>query len=134
MALVARTAFGDLFLRDEADAVFWLNTTVGKLTKVASSEARFREMAETTEKRREWFAETDVQAFANRGLTPSPLQCIGFSVPLVFAEGGSSDTPYIADLYEYISFLGDLNRQLSNLPDGTKVRLRAQAPKLPPAQ
>jgi len=131
MVLVARTAFGELFLRDESDAVFWLNTTVGKLTKVASSEAEFREMAETAEKRREWFAEPDMQACAKRGLNPDASQCIGFSMPLVFAESGSANTPYIVDLYECVSFLGDLNRQLSSLPDGTKARLRVQPPKRP---
>lgn len=49
-----------------------------------------------------------------------------FSVPLVFAESGSPDTPYVADLYEHISFLGDLNRQISSLPDGAKVRIRVK--------
>jgi hypothetical protein len=128
MALVARTAFGDLFLRDDAGAVFWLNVAVGKLTKVSDSEAHFREMAETSQKRGEWFAETDVQAAAKRGLKPNPSQCIGFSVPLVFAESGSPDTAYVADLYEYVSFLGDLNRQISTLPDGSKVQLRVKPP------
>src|SRR5579864_5244708 len=74
MALVARTEFGDLFLRDDSGAVFWLNTAVGRLTKVSSSEAQFREMSETTEKRREWFAEPDVKAFASRGLIPNASQ------------------------------------------------------------
>ncbi len=129
MALVARTAFGDLFLRDEAYAIFWLNTAVGKLTKVASSEAEFREAAETSEKRREWFAESDLQACVKRGLNPTSSQCVGFSVPIVFAESGSSSAPYLADLYEYVSFLGDLNRQISSVPDGTKVQLRVQPPK-----
>jgi hypothetical protein len=132
MALVARTAFGDLFLRNEVGVVFWLDIAVGKLTKVADSEAQFREMAETTEKRQEWFAEPDVQASSNRGLTPNASQCIGFTVPLVLAESGSFRTPYIADLYEYVSFLGDLNRQISDLPNGAKVRLRVEPPpKLP---
>jgi hypothetical protein len=113
MALVARTAFGDLFLRDEAAAIFWLNTAVGKLTRVASSEAEFREAAETSEKRIEWFAESDLQACVKSGLNPTSSQCVGFSVPIVFAESGSS-SPYLADLYEYVSFLGDLNRQISS--------------------
>ena len=134
MALVARTAFGDLFLRNEAGVVFWLNTAVGKLTEIAHSETQFLEMAETSEKRNEWFAEPEVQASAMRGLNPTSTQCIGFSVPLVFAESGSPDTPYIADLYEYVSFLGDLNRQISSLPDGAKVRLKVQPPKVPPQQ
>jgi len=131
MTLVARTAFGDLFIRDEAGAVFWLNTAVGKLSKVASSEAEFREAAETSENRSEWFAEPDLQAGAKRGLNPTSSQCIGFSVPIAFAESGSSNTPCIADLYEYVSFLGDLNRQISESPDGSKVRLGVQPPNSP---
>jgi hypothetical protein len=118
MALVARTAFGDLFLRNEAGVIFWLNTGVGMLTEIVHSETQFLAMAETSEKRREWFAEPESQASATRGLNPTSTQCIGFSVPLVFAESGSPDTAYIADLYEHVSFLGDLNRQISSLPDG----------------
>jgi hypothetical protein len=54
------------------------------------------------------------------------LLSIGFSVPLVFAEGASTDTPFVVDLYERVSFLDDLNRQISDLPDGAKVRLRVK--------
>jgi hypothetical protein len=134
MTLVARSAFGDLFLRNEAGIVFWLDTDVGKLTEVAHSETQFLELAETSEKRREWFAEPELQAAAARGLDPTSTQCIGFSVPLVFAESGSPDTSYVADLYEYVSFLGDLNRQISGLPDGTKIKLQVRPPKASPSQ
>ena len=134
MTLVARTAFGHLFLRNEAGAIFWLNSDVGKLTEVAGSESQFLEMADTNDKRREWFAEPDIQASARRGLNPNSLQCIGFSVPLMFAESGSPDTAYVADIYDYISFLGDLNRQVSSLPDGAKVRLRVSPSNLPSSE
>jgi len=115
MTLLARTAVADLFLRDEEGEIFRLDVSVGKLTKVADSEAEFRE------KRDEWFAEASAW-----GLKPNATQCIGFSVPLVFAESGSPDTAYIVDIYENVSFLGDLHRQISSLPDGTKVRLRVK--------
>jgi hypothetical protein len=128
MVLVARNAFGDLFLRDDAGAVFWLNVAVGKLTKVSDCEANFHELASTAQKRQEWFAEADVQAAAKRGLEPNSLQCIGFKIPLVFAQSGSPDNAYVADLYEYVSFLGDLNRQIATLPDGSKVQLRVKPP------
>jgi hypothetical protein len=128
MALVARNAFGDLFLCDETGGVFWLNASVGKLTKVSESEAGFHEMAGTTQKREEWFAEEDTRAAARRGLLPNRSQCIAFSVPLVFAERPSPDTTYVADLYECVSFLGDLHRQISSLPDGSKVELRVKPP------
>ena len=64
-----------------------------------------------------------MDAAATRGLKPNETQCIGFSVPVVFREGGAPDTAYIADLYEHVSFLGDLHEQIANLPDGAQVRL-----------
>jgi hypothetical protein len=121
MTLVARNAFGDLFLRDKTGEVYRLQVAVGKLSKVADSEAQFHEGAAA--KREEWFAEGDESTAAARGLKPNATQCIGFGVPLVFREGGTPDTPYVADLYEHVSFLGDLNRQIADLPDGAKVRL-----------
>jgi hypothetical protein len=128
MALVARSAFGDLFLSDDVGAVFWLNVSVGKLIKVSNSEAHFREIAEASQKREEWFAEGDATAFARQGLTPNLTQCIAFAIPLVFSERPSPDKAYIADLYECVTFLGDLNRQISSLPDGSKVRLVVKPP------
>jgi len=123
MTLLARNAFGDLFLRDDSGSVVWLEVATGKVTTVADSEAQFRTIATIPEKREEWFAERDEQAAAARGLTPDTTQCIGFSMPIVFAESGSPATAYVADLYEHVSFLGDLNRQVAKMPDGTKVRL-----------
>jgi hypothetical protein len=124
MKLVARNAFGDLFLRNDFGAVLRLDVAVGKVTTVADSETQFLELAATGDKRKDWFAEADEQAAAARGLKPDATQCIGFSVPLVFAESGSRDSPYVVDLYEHVALLGDLNRQISNLPDGAKVRLK----------
>jgi hypothetical protein len=45
-------------------------------------------------------------------------------VPLVFTESGSPDTPYVVDLYEHVSFLGELNKQISNLPDEQRFGFR----------
>ena len=126
MGLVAKSAFGDLFLHDETGKVFKLDIAIGKLTEVAQSETEFRKLACTKEKREEWFAESDELAAMERGLKPDQDQCIAFKIPIVFTEGGSPDNAYVGSLYERASFLGDLNRQLSQLPDGSKVRLRIQ--------
>ena len=82
MALVARNAFGDLFLRGESGDVHQLDVAIGKLTKVAASEQEFRELALTSERQEEWFAVTDEKAAIARGLESSETQCIGFSVSL----------------------------------------------------
>jgi hypothetical protein len=120
MALVAKNAFGDLFLRDKSGRIHWHNVAIGKLTRIADSEKQFRELARSRDKQEEWFAAADEKAAVARGLEPNEAQCIGFGVPLVFAEGGSRDTAYVADLYEHVSFLGDLIRQIADAPDGVK--------------
>jgi hypothetical protein len=126
MTLVARNAFADLFLRNESGQVFRLDVGVARLRKVADSEAEFRVLADSREKRDEWFAEADEKSAAGRGLTPNADQCIGFSVPLVLTERSTPNAPYIADLYEHVSMLGNVNRQIAHLPDGTKVRLQVK--------
>ena len=126
MTLVARNAFADLFLRDELGEIFLLDVAVGKLSKIADSETQFRDLAATLEKREEWFAESDELSGVKRGLQPNATQCIGFSTPLVFAESGYPDNPYVTDLYEHVSFLGDLNHQIVDLPEGAKVRLHVK--------
>jgi hypothetical protein len=128
-SLVARNVFGELFLQDETGSVFWLNTTTGELNKVSNSHSEFLEMAETAEKKREWFVEHEAVTYGLRGLVPGSTQCIGFGVPAVFAEGGTPDTAFIADIYEHVSFLGDLHRQIASSPDGSKVRLRVNPPR-----
>ncbi|HZR28158.1 MAG TPA: hypothetical protein VFA71_05210 [Terriglobales bacterium] len=123
VTLVARNAFGDLFLRVESGKVFKLDISTGQRMELAESEEKFRVLAATEEKRQQWFAEQDELAAAKQGLRPNAYQCIGFKTPLVFAESGTPGNAYVADLYEHVSFLGDLHRQISKLPEGAKVKL-----------
>lgn len=106
--------------------IFKLDIAIGQMREVAGSEAEFRNLASTKEKREGWFAESAELAAADRGLKPSGDQCIAFKTPIIFAEGGGPDNAYVGSLYEQVSFLGDLNRQLSQLPEGSKVQLRIQ--------
>jgi hypothetical protein len=126
--LVARTAFGDLFLSSEDGNVMWLDVAEGRLTKVARSVSQFRELLRDDKNRDAWLAEGDAKGFAMRGLEPNENQCIGFATPLVFAEASHPDSAYVANIYDYIGFLGDLHKQINELPDGAKVRLQVSSP------
>ena len=126
MELIARSGFGDLFLRDETGKIFKLDISIGQMQEIAACEAEFRELAASKEKREEWFAERLELAAAKRGLSPNADQCIAFKVPLIFAQSGGPQNAYLGCLYEQVAFLGDLNRQLSQVPDGTKVQFRIQ--------
>jgi hypothetical protein len=123
LCLVARNAYGDLFLRDDIGRVFRLDVGVGTYARIADSHTQFLELANQPENREEWFADSDEHDAFARGLEPGPGQCIGFSTPIVFEETGSSNSAYIADLYDHVGFLGDLHRQITGLPDGAKVNL-----------
>jgi hypothetical protein len=110
MRLVARGAFGDLFLCDEEGQVFWLDVGGGVITKLTDSQSRFQACLKVDELREHWFGERDEWGAATRGFVPDPDQCIAFTHPLVFKGSGTGNTIYLVDLYEGVSFLGDLHR------------------------
>ena len=125
VSIIARTAFGDLFLRTESGIVSKLDVSAGQLIKVAESVHQFLSLAASPERRKELFAEDDERAAAHRGLVPSAAECIAFKIPLCFRESSTApDNVYIGNLYEYVSFLGDVHRQMAEVPDGKKIRLR----------
>jgi len=133
MTLVARNGFGDMFLRTTKGTILWLNVGDGTLTEIAESELDFENALAESAKRELWFAEQQLAAFAENGLKPNDLQCVGFKTPVVFAE--SANVPknaYIADLHEQVSFLGDLHRQIADSPNRAKVRLKVSQPPVEP--
>ena len=133
VTLVARNGFGDLFLRTVEGTILCLNVVNGTLAEVAESGSSFEELLRHPAGRERWLAERKIEAFAERGLKPNDLQCIGFKMPVVFAESANvPNNAYVADLYEQVSFLGDLHRQLANSPDGSKVRLIISQPPTAP--
>ena len=129
VVLVARNGFGDLFLRTVGGKVMWLNIGSGALSQVAESESSFEDSLRDPAKRETWFAEQRLETLAERGLRPNDFQCIGFKMPVVFAESANfPNNAYVADLYEQVSFLGDLHLQIADSPNGAKVRLRVGQP------
>jgi hypothetical protein len=109
--------------------IFWLNVACGTLTEVAESESSFKNSLEQSAKRELWFAEQQMERLAENGLKPNDLQCIGFKTPVVFAESANvPDNAYVADLYEQVSFRGDLHRQIAEVSNGGKVRFKVGEP------
>jgi hypothetical protein len=97
--------------------------------EIAESEVGFERSLAESATRELWFAEGQLAAFAERGLKPNDLQCIGFKTPVAFAESRTvPDNAYVADLYEQVSFLGDLHQQIADVPNGGKVRLKISQP------
>lgn len=123
--LLAVNAFGDLFLVDAQDKVYRLDVTGGTISVVASSTREFFDAANDVNEKREWLLDRLEQEAAQKGLRPSKGQCIGYKVPPVFKESVTTQqNAYVADLYEYVSFMGDVHEQINDVPDGSQVRVK----------
>lgn len=122
--LVAVNAFGDLFLQESQGAVLRLDTSSGLLERISDSLEGFKELVGNSENREKWFLVDVEQSLIERGFCPLKGKCLGYKIPIVFSEStGTAENVYVADLYEYVSLLGDLHSQMRDLPDGQKVRL-----------
>jgi len=102
LALVARSAFGDLFLRDGAGKIFKLDIRIGQMLEVATSETEFRDLARANEKRERWFAGSDKLAAMERGLNPNQDQCVASKTPIIFAKADTPNNTCVGSLYEQI--------------------------------
>ncbi len=127
LTLLAVNAFGDLFLEDVHGRVHRLDVTSGTISAIATSCIEFREAAKDAGKKRDWFLEELAEQAEQKGCSPRKRQCVGNKIPWVFKERANMpENMYVADLYEYVSFMGDMHRQINDVPDGGKVKIRVQ--------
>ena len=126
-SLLAVNAFGDLFLMDVHGSVQRLDVTGGTICEVANSEEEFRFAADAPSKKKEWLLMDEEDKAGRKGYSAGKGQCVGSKIPWIFKESASMpDNLYVADLYEYVSFMGDLHSQIHSVPDGGQVRVKIQ--------
>ena len=123
--LLAVNPFGDLFLEDENGCVNRLDVTRATFSAIASSEKDFAKAAREPEGRKDWLLESLALQAAQRDCSPGKGQCVGYKISAVFKESvEAADNMYVANLYEFVSFMGDLHGQMKDVPDGGKVRIK----------
>lgn len=106
-------------------SVHHLDVTNAKVSAVARWASDFVQAASEPEKQRDWFLDDLSRQAAHKGCSPGKGQCVGYRIPVVFKESANaSNNLYVADLYEFASFMGDVHRQLKDDPDGSKIRLK----------
>lgn len=119
---------GDLFLEDASDGVHQLDVASGTKRAIAASQIEFREAIKDPDRVKDWFLEDLAERAQQKGCTPGKGQCIGYKIPCVFKESADMpDNMYVADLYELVSFMGDVHRQINDVPDGEKMRHKVQS-------
>ena len=116
----AVTALGDMILN--VDGSFWfLCAAVAQLEPLAASEQELARVL--AQKKDEIFGTAFIEKMRREGLELAEGQCVGFKQPVVLGGGYTRSNAYAVEACECVSWLGDLHRQINDLPDGAKIKL-----------
>ena len=115
------TAFGDLFLSDEAGRVHFLDTLYGELKQAANSQAEFEQLCADRDYRQKYFQSFFVMEMRKMHGELEAGECYSCDIPPTL--GGQLDPENFdrTDLPTHFSVLGQLHRQTKHLPAGTKI-------------
>jgi hypothetical protein len=118
---VLMTAFGDLFLRDETGHVHFLDLMAGDFKQVATSEDEFYHLCEDRERRRRWFISFLIIELRKIHGDLASRECYGCKTPLTLGGQLEVENFERTNLQTHYSVLGQLQKQVSQMPPGTKV-------------
>jgi len=116
--LLSVSPFGDLFMKDSADALCLLDINLGQLAYAevpGTNPALLFPIA---------FDTRIATGYIEGGLLPTEGQCFGYKRQLVTGGSLEIENVYLATTVEYISFLGDFHRQIQDVPDGGTIRIK----------
>jgi hypothetical protein len=121
MQLLIVSALGDMFLADAEGHVHWLDTGSGQLEQVAGSAEEFKRLMQQRENADQWFVPELVGDLMASGMRLAPGQCYSYKKPPVL--GGEIELGNFepTDLSVHFSILGQIHRQVKDLPPGTKI-------------
>jgi hypothetical protein len=115
------SALGDLFLRHEDGRIFWLSSGWGQLTKIADNAEELKQLMVQPNNAEEWFNPNLVGDILMAGQRLAPGQCFGYKVPPVLGGEIEPDNFEPTDLQVHFGILGQIHRQVNDLPPGTPI-------------
>jgi len=118
---ILMTAFGNLFLCDEAGHVHFLDLMYGTLDQVAASQEEFDHLCEDKQQRRHWFIGFLLTQVRRQCGQLAAQECYSCKIPPSLGGQLESDNFERTDLQVHYSILGQLHQQTKHLPPGTKI-------------
>ncbi|MEQ8477798.1 T6SS immunity protein Tdi1 domain-containing protein [Fulvivirga sp.] len=118
------STIGDMFLTDNNKRVYWLDVGGGELKLVANTIEDFEEKLKNVEQVNEWFMIdlTTELRLSNKKLKDGQLYSY-YKLPII-GGGYTVDNFAPLSIKKHFSYLGDVHRQIKDLPDGTKVEIK----------
>jgi hypothetical protein len=119
--LILVSSIGDLFLTHADSHVLWLDAGAARLTRIAESADEFRQLMQQPEHADRWFEPQLVGDLIVSGKRLSPSECYSYKVPPMLSGKFELDNFEVTDLLVHCSMLGQIGRQVQNMPDGTRI-------------
>jgi len=117
----ALTVFGDWFFEDSAGRVMFLDTVAAQLSEIMPSREVFLRERVKRENLDNWFMADLALLCWERRLRPGPGQCLSFKIPPVLGGPLTVDNIEVCDLMVHESILGQIQRQVKDLPAGAVI-------------
>jgi hypothetical protein len=123
-SVIMVSCLGDLFLIGEDNAVYWLQTDCGKLTREAETLDEFLAFLNDEENVDNWFLPELINELVEAGKILKENEVYSYKVLPVL--GGEYNVGNIepTDISVHFALSGQICEQIKDLPDGTKVRVK----------
>ncbi|GAA4437308.1 hypothetical protein GCM10023091_16320 [Ravibacter arvi] len=122
--LVLVSVIGDVFVTDKHEKIFWLDTGVGKLEQVAESRHDFFEKLEDHDQVGDWLMMDLVDELLASGKLLGVGQVYSYIMSPIIGGEYAVHNFIPLDLEAHLDFTGQFHRQISTLPNGTRVRIK----------
>lgn len=121
---VVFSALGDLFYETASGEIWWLNTGTAEVSKLADRLSEFQGLL-ATEMADDWFLPALIEELIRAGKTLAPGRCYTFAILPIFREGTYTvENLNPVDAKEHFGLTGHMHKEISNLPDGTTVKIK----------
>jgi hypothetical protein len=113
--------FGDMFFQRQNGCIYFLDTLEGTVSDICDSEDEFEVYINQVENIEKYLLSDFVYELVNSNQIPNESECYSFLVPPVLGGKIGIDNISIMNLAVSMSLLGQLHRQVKNMPEGYKI-------------
>jgi len=122
--VVTISCLGDLFLLGQDNAVYWLQTDSGDLTKISDDLEQYQLYLTDNDKIDNWFLPLLIEKLISAGKTLKENEVYSYKKLPVIGGEYSIDNIEPTDMSVHFAFSGQICEQIKDLPDGTKVNIK----------
>ena len=115
------STFGDLFFQKKDMKVYFIDTIEGTLSEFAESESEFIKLINTPENIENFLLSNLVLTLIENNKILTKGKSYSFEIPMILGGKETTDNVEISDLVVWVSIIGQIHKQVKDLPIGTKI-------------